>query len=173
MEPTGPDPISVPAPPRPLSASDLARAAVGGLIGALLGSVIWGFIVAATDYELGIVATGIGLLAGFGVVLLSRDKHGVPLQAIAAVCAVVGIVWGKYFTVVQVVKNELGGDVAPLFSSRSFDLFGAVFDEIFSGFDLLWVAFAVYAAWRIPAGQGFGRWAPGRGQPPAPTAPTV
>ena len=84
MEPTGPDPITVPAPPQPLSASDLTRAASGGLIGAILGGVIWGFIVAATDYELGIVATGIGLLAGFGVVLLCRNKHGMPLQVIAA-----------------------------------------------------------------------------------------
>jgi hypothetical protein len=48
-------------------------------------------------------------------------------------------------------------------------VFSENLDVVFSGFDVLWIVFAVYTAWRIPQGQGFGRWAPGRARPPTPS----
>jgi hypothetical protein len=159
----------VPSPPEPLSSGDLAMAAIGGLVGAIVGGLIWGLLVGATGTELGIVAIGIGVLAGFGVVLAARGKHGMPLQVIAGLAAVVGILFGKYFAFVQVVNKELGSGVASVFDGRTFSAFTEIIGELFSGFDVLWVVFAVYTAWRIPQGQGFGRWAPGRTRPPAPT----
>jgi hypothetical protein len=170
MEPTTPPPAPMPGPPPSLAPADVARALVGGLVGALLGGLIWGFIVGATGAEIGIAAIGVGALAGFGVVLLNRHRRGVPLQVIAAVCAIVGVGFGKYFAFVQVVNDELGAGTASLFSGRTFQAFTDLFGEIFSGFDVLWIVFAVYTAWRIPQGQGFGRWAPGRAQPPPPAA---
>jgi hypothetical protein len=170
MEPTTPPPAAVPGPPPPLAVADAVKALAGGLAGALLGGLIWGFIVGAIDTEIGIAAIGVGALAGFGVVLLNRDRRGVPLQVIAAACAVVGIGFGKYFAFVQVVNDELGAGTASVFSGRTFRAFTELFGEIVTGFDLLWIVFAVYTAWRIPQGQGFGRWAPGRAQPPPPAA---
>jgi hypothetical protein len=162
--------IEVPTPPEPLSNGDLATAAVGGLVGAIIGGLVWGFLVGATDTELGIVAIGVGVLAGFGVVLGARRKHGVPLQVIAGVTAVIGIVFGKYFAFVQIVNRELGSGTASIFDGRTFSAFTEVAGELFGGFDILWIVFAVYTAWRIPQGQGFGRWAPGRSRPPTPAA---
>jgi hypothetical protein len=159
----------VPSPPEPLSTGDMTLAAVGGLVGGIVGGLIWGWLVAATDTELGIVAIGVGVLAGFGVVLGARGKHGTALQVIAALAAVVGILFGKYFAFVQVVNKELGDGVASVFDGRTFSFFMDLFGDLFSGFDVLWIVFAVYTAWRIPQGQGFGRWAPGRTRPPAPT----
>ena len=161
--------LAVPTPPRPLSAADLALAAVGGLVGAIAGGLIWGLLVAAIDTELGIVAIGVGVLAGFGVVLAARGRHGVALQVIAAVCAAIGIVFGKYFAFVQVVNDQIGPGTASVFDGRTFSAFMDVLGDLFSGFDVLWIAFAVYTAWRIPQGQGFGRWAPGRARPPTPS----
>ena len=161
--------IAVPTPPEPLSAGDMAIAAIGGLVGAIVGGLIWGFLVAATDTELGIVAIGIGVLAGFGVVLGARRKHGTPLQVIAGVSAIVGIFFGKYFGFVQIVNRELGAGTASVFDGRTFSAFMEILGDLFSGFDVLWIVFAVYTAWRIPQGVGFGRWAPGRTRPPTPT----
>ena len=170
MDPGSQQPVTVPGPPEPLTTADLAKAVVGGLAGAIVGGVIWGLIVGATGTELGIVAIGVGVLAGFGVVLMSRSKRGAPLQVIAAVCAVAGILFGKYFAFVQIVNDELGAGTASLFSGRTFSAFTDVFGELVGGFDILWIVFAVYTAWRIPQGQGFGRWAPGRTQPPPPSS---
>ena len=168
MQPLDEGSVVVPTPPEPLTGSDLALAAVGGVLGAIVGGLIWGFLVAATDTELGIVAIGIGVLAGFGVVLGARRKHGVPLQVIAGVAALVGILFGKYFAFVQIVNEEFGSGVASVFDGRTFSAFTDIIGDVFNGFDVLWVVFAVYTAWRIPQGQGFGRWAPGRTRPPTP-----
>jgi len=109
------------------------------------------------------------VLAGFGVVLGARRKHGAPLQVIAAIAALVGILFGKYFAFVEVVNKQIGSDVASVFDGRTFSVFTENLGDVFTGFDLLWIVFAVYTAWRIPQGQGFGRWAPGRTRPPAPS----
>ena len=160
--------LTVPGPPRPLTITDMVVAAIGGLVGAAVGGLIWGLLVAVIDTELGIVAIGVGVLAGFGVVLAARGRHGVPLQLIAAVCAAVGIVFGKYFAFVQVVNDRFGPGTASVFDGRTFSAFMDVLGDLFGGFDVLWIVFAVYTAWRIPQGQGFGRWAPGRSRPPTP-----
>jgi hypothetical protein len=174
--PTSPPPSEwVPPPPEQAAAitppaatgPDLALALVGGLVGAIVGGIAWGYLVRSIDTELGIAAIGVGILAGFGVALLARGKRGVPLQVIAALAAALGILWGKYFTLVLVGRDLLreefgvGSDALPLFSGHTFSLFIETFSELFSGFDVAWIAFAVYTAWRIPAGQGFGRMAPG------------
>ncbi len=164
-----PPPPEQPAatPPPPLTGADLALALVGGLVGAIVGGIAWGYLVKSIDTELGIAAIGVGILAGFGVALLARGKRGAPLQVIAALAAALGILWGKYFGFVLVARDLLreefgvGSDALPLFSGDTFSLFTATFSELFGGFDVAWIAFAVYTAWRIPAGQGFGRMAPG------------
>lgn len=154
-------------PPSPATGADLSLALVGGLVGAIAGGIAWGSLVRSIDTELGIAAIAVGILAGFGVAILSRGKRGTPLQVIAALAAALGILWGKYFAFVlagrDVLKEEfgVGSEALPFFSGDTFSLFTETFPELFSGFDVAWIAFAVYTAWRIPAGQGFGRMAPG------------
>jgi hypothetical protein len=174
--PTSPPPPGwVPPPPEqpaattppPATGTDLALALGGGLVGAIVGGIAWGYLVRSIDTELGIAAIGVGILAGFGVVFLSRGTRGVSFQVVAALAAALGILWGKYFTLVLVGRDLLreefgvGGDALPVFSGDTFSLFTETFPELFSGFDVAWIAFAVYTAWRIPTGQGFGRMAPG------------
>jgi hypothetical protein len=158
----------VTGPPPPATGADLALALVGGLVGAIVGGIAWGYLVKSTERELGIAAIGVGILAGFGVALLARGKRGVPLQVIAALAAAVGILWGKYFAFVIVGREYLEGQFGinargalPLFSGETFSFFTDGFTDLFSGFDVAWIAFAVYTAWRIPAGLGFGRMVPG------------
>ena len=159
---------TAPAPPPPPTGRDIVLAIVGGLIGAIVGGIAWGYLVKSTETEIGIAAIGVGVLAGFGVALFARGKRGVPLQVIAAAAAGLGILWGKYFAFVLVGRDLLedrlgvaGRAELPLFSGETFSLFVDGFTDLFSGFDVAWIVFAVYTAFRIPAGQGFGRMAPG------------
>ena len=166
----------VPPPPEqpataavsPATGTDLALALVGGLAGAVIGGVAWGYLVKTTEMEIGIASIGVGILAGFGVTLLARGKRGAPLQVIAVLTAALGVLWGKYFAFVivgrEVLETDFGVDARgalPLFSGETFSFFTDAFTDLFSGFDVAWIAFAVYTAWRIPAGLGFGRMAPG------------
>jgi hypothetical protein len=169
------DPLAVPAPPPTTTPTDLARAAAGGLLGAIVGGLLWGLLVKATETEIGFAATGVGALAGFGTVFLARTRNRAPLQVISAGSAVCGILLGKYaafvFLAHALLEDRVGPGAAavlPFFSGDTVSLFLQGFGELFGGFDLLWVGLAVYTAWRIPAGRGFGRYAPSLRQPPAP-----
>jgi hypothetical protein len=92
----------------------------------------------------------------------------VPLSVTAALAATLGVLWGKYFAFVRIgqafVEERFpGSDIqVPVFSGRTFELFTEGFSELFSGWDVAWIALAIFTAWRIPQGKGFGRWAAGR-----------
>ena len=141
-------------PPSPLTepASSLFPAIAAGLVAALVGGIVWGLIVKISDYEVGFVAWGIGFVAGSAVVLATRGAKGRPLQVIAVVSALLGILLGKYLAFAFTVQDdaESVGDSIGLLSGDMFSLFRNNLDVVFSFFDLLWVGFAVFTAWRIP-----------------------
>jgi hypothetical protein len=140
MEATGP----IREEPRPL-----ALALLAGLVAAIVGGVVWGYVVKLSDYEVGIVAWGIGLLVGVAVAIVSRAR-GPVLQAIAVVCALAGILLGKYLSYALIAQEELdavGVDIG-LFSSDMWSFFRDDLDFVFGWFDLLWIGLAVYTAWR-------------------------
>ena len=141
-------------PPSPLTepSPSLLPAIAAGLAAALVGGIIWGLIVKISDYEVGFVAWGIGFVAGSAVVLATRGAKGRPLQLIAVVSALLGILLGKYLSFAFGVQEEAdaAGVSIGLLSSDMFRLFRENLDIVFSFFDLLWVGFAVFSAWRIP-----------------------
>jgi hypothetical protein len=141
-------------PPSPVTepASSLLPAIAAGLAAALVGGIVWGLIVKITDYEVGFVAWGIGFIAGSAVVAATRGAKGPRLQVIAVVSALLGILLGKYLAFAFTVQDdaESVGDSIGLLSGDMFSLFRNNLDVVFSFFDLLWVGFAVFTAWRIP-----------------------
>lgn len=139
----------------------LVPAILAGLAAAVAGGIAWALIAVTTDYEIGFAALGIGVLAGYAVVLATRGRKGLPLQVTAIVSSLLGIALGKYFTYVwdlkDAVRDEFGDEAADsigFLDSEVIDLFVEDADRVFGGYDLLWAAFAVYAAWRIPRAMG-------------------
>ncbi len=143
--------------PEPVTASALPGALIGGAVAAIVGGAAWGLITAITRWEIGYVAWGIGLLAGFGVVMGSGGRRGTPLQLVAVASAVLGILIGKYFTFFQALKEwvaeEQGAEVAAeltMISVSGFQFFLGNIGVMLSGFDAIWVLLAVGTAWGIP-----------------------
>ncbi len=139
------------------TAASLVPAALGGLGAAVVGGVVWALIVRESEYELGVVAWGIGLLAGLAVLTLARGRRGLPLQVVAVAAALVGIALGKYLSYVWVAKDiveaEFGAGAASeigVFSSDTMRFFVEDLGQILSAWDLLWVGLAAYTAWRVP-----------------------
>ena len=138
------------------AASVYVPAILAGLAAAIAGGVVWGLIVKSTDYEVGFVAWGIGFIVAMAILFATRGRRGVPLQAIAIACALLGIAIGKYLSfawvISDVAKEQTGGVVDfPVFSRDTLDLF---FDEIglvFDWIDLLWAGLAVFTAWKTLA----------------------
>jgi hypothetical protein len=149
-------------------------ALLAGIVAAVVGGVAWGLIVKWSDYEIGFAAWGIGFLTGIAVLTATRGVRGLPFQAIAVGCALLGILIGKYLAfvwVIQEVADEQTGGAAsfPIFSSDTVDLFLDELGLVFDWIDLLWVGFAVYTAWRALQPQEAGPApveAPEKPQPP-------
>lgn len=134
---------------------------IGGALAALTGGVAWGLIVARIDFEIGFMAWGLGLLAGFGVVLFARGKKGTVLQTIAVVTSVAGIALGKYVLFAEILRKvaleRAGAEAAArvtVLSAKIFGIFLQNLPQILSPYDGLWVVLAVLTAWRIPKGLG-------------------
>jgi len=129
----------------------------GGLVAAVVGGFLWGLIVILSEYEIGIAAWGIGFLAGFAVVRFAGGAKGMPLQVVAVVSSLLGIVIGKYISYAyffkQAVSDRFDVDISYL-DSEIFRAFRENLTDVFGGFDLLWAALAVMTAWRLTRPSG-------------------
>jgi hypothetical protein len=140
-----PSPITEPS-------GSLVPAIAAGLAAAILGGLVWGLIVKITDYEVGIVAWGIGFVAGTAVVFATRGGKGRNLQVIAVLSALLGVLLGKYLSYAFIVQERLdaAGTSVGILSSDMFRSFLDDLSNVFGFFDLLWIGFAVFTAWRVP-----------------------
>ena len=136
--------------PEPIPARAIYKGALGGAIAAAVGAAAWGLIVWVTDYEIGFAAVGIGLLVGWAVLMASGRRKGFPLQIIAVLLSVMGILVGKYVAVYLVLRDFLGDGLALMYP-LIFELITQSPEEFFSLFDLLWLGLAIYSAWRFLA----------------------
>ncbi len=139
----------------------LVPALLGGLIAAVIGGAIWGGIAIWTGYEIVYVAWGVGLFCGFGVVMMSKGQRGMSLQIVAVISGILGILIGKYMIVHNIVTTVVGEDqgaaaaeAISLFSMDMASFFVTNLGSVASGFDLLWIALAVFTAWSIPKASG-------------------
>jgi hypothetical protein len=128
-------------------------AVLAGVVAAILGAVVWGLIVKWTDYEVGFVAWGIGFLVGIAVLAGTRGARGLVFQVVAVLCALLGIVLGKYLSFAwvlqEVAERETQGALEiPVLSMDTVDLFLDELGTVFDWIDLLWAGLAVYTAWR-------------------------
>jgi len=132
----------------------LPLAGLAGLAGAVVGAAAWAALTAATGLEIGYAAVGVGLLAGLGVKLGARRRRGGWLPHLAVGIALLGLLLAKYFVFVYLLadatRGQPGTGVLPLLIA-SLVLFPSMLVRMVSPFDLLWVLFAVSAAWRMPA----------------------
>ena len=143
-----------PAVARETGAATVATAAVAGAVAAVAGAILWGLVVRWSGYEIGVAAWAIGFVVGSAVVLGGGGRRGITLQVLSVALAVAGVVLGKYLAFVWGFNEEakdLGLPVRlSLLSRDTLDFFVDRDSEVWGWFDLVWLAFAVYTAYRIP-----------------------
>jgi signal peptidase I len=143
------EPPPAPTPARADESGSTGLAMLAGLLVAVAGGIAWGFISKYTDYEVGIVAWGIGFTVGIAVERAAGGRRSADLQAIAIVTALIGVLIGKYLGfafAVQEAEQEFGTQTG-LLSGEMFSLFRQNLGEVFSLYDVLWTALAVASAW--------------------------
>jgi hypothetical protein len=117
-----------------------------GLVGAVVGAAVWAAIAVIGEVEIGYVAVLVGFLAGLGV-RVGAGQPGRGLQVLAVGLALVGLVLAKLGMIAGIAMDAGVSPFAP--EVRAF--LGEHLGEMLSPFDLLWIALAVGAAWKVPA----------------------
>jgi hypothetical protein len=84
---------------------NLVRGAIAGIAAGMVGAGLWAGVVYFTDYELGIVAWGIGALVGGAVWLGIEQRGNTTSGGIAAAIAVAAILLGKWGWITLVVDD--------------------------------------------------------------------
>jgi hypothetical protein len=124
---------------------------LGAIAGAVLGAIAWGAITAATHFQIGYMAVGVGFLAGYGMRVLGGGRDRLD-GVLAGVVAFVGCVLGNLLTVVIEFAphdNAHRGIVElTLLVVLNPKLAWFMLSENFSIMDVLFYALAVYAGYR-------------------------
>lgn len=127
-----------------------------GIVVALIGGYIWSLISIGTGYEIGYMATGLGILCGYVVHLASGKKKGTPFVQIALVSSIFGIVMGKFFMahyyLHEAIIEKYGSYYASLIPTYSWLYIKYSFitiPDLFSGYDILWGGLACLGVARI------------------------
>lgn len=104
------DAVAVPAaaPAQPATMSDLLGGLLAGVVAAVLATAIWYGVVAATHFQVGIVAIAVGFIVGQGVVLGARRRTSIALVAISVVLTLLALVVSEYLIVAYFVGQEYG-----------------------------------------------------------------
>jgi hypothetical protein len=134
----------------------VGRAIGAAALAAVVGASLWALMVIVTDHSFGIAAAGLGILSGRLVYGATGGWRGVLPFAAAAVSVVVAVVVGKYAAFAYLIHRDAeqrfgarGANFYGYLSTHTWTAFHSDLGSIFGGFDLLWVAFGLFAAWRI------------------------
>lgn len=91
---------------------------IGALIGGAIGASIWAAISYFFNYEIGLIAWGIGAMVGVGATIgpVEGQGGGAIMGAMAAIVAMASVAGGKYAASYFAVQDAYGGifDAAPM-----------------------------------------------------------
>jgi hypothetical protein len=103
---------------------------IAGAIGGLVGGAIWAGISYATNYEIGWIAWGVGLLVGVCVrVSAGEHEEGFAPGLTAAVVAIVAVLGGKY-AAYSMQAASVRGEILPVLAVDADDVIMSFADEI-------------------------------------------
>lgn len=118
------------------------------LLWATGGALLWGAIVYFTGYNIALIAIAIGWLAGYGA---SRGGRHRTAQKIGAGCAAFGYFLGQTGALFGLIVAEGGFPPPEHIPAIMPVIFIMVLKMTFSSISVVFLGFAVYEGWRIPA----------------------
>ena len=130
-----------------------ANAALGAVLGGMIGVLAWWGFTVLTHWALGLLAVAIGFLVGYGTLRFAGGKRSAGLQSLSIAVALVSYFCATYLVNMTRINKALAekGDAFRVgFPPESLDLFLRVVTASFGLMDFVFLAIAVYEAWKIP-----------------------
>lgn len=82
-------------------------AVLGGLVAAILSALVWFAVVAISNYQLGLLAVGVGWIVAQGVMFGAGRKRGPILQVTSVVITLIAMAVSEYLIVRHVINQIL------------------------------------------------------------------
>ena len=126
---------------------NLTGGLLAGIVAALLGAVTWGAITAATNYQIGWMAIGVGFLVGIAV---RKFGQGIDMAfgVMGAALALFGCLVGNIFTACIQIANSFDVGYLEVLGSLDFGMIVEIMAETFHPMDLLFYGIAMYAGYK-------------------------
>jgi hypothetical protein len=132
---------------------DYPKATAGALLGGAAGALAWWGFTVLTHIAFGLFAVAIGFLAGRGAVIFSGGKRSRGLQVISVGAAILSYAVATYLVNRTFINNALAAQGEAFrveLTPQSVGLFVRVVAADLGVMDLVFLAIAVWEAWRIP-----------------------
>ena len=129
------------------------NAAVGAVLGGVIGVLAWWGFTALTHWAVGLLAVAIGFLVGYGAVRFSGGKRSAGLQLLSISVALASYFCATYLvnmTFINKAFADEGNAFRIGFPPSSLDVLVRVVTAGFGVMDLVFLAIVVYEAWKIP-----------------------
>jgi len=127
---------------------NLSLGIVGGLGAAIAGAVVWALITALTQYQIGFMAIGVGLLVGYAVRRMGQGVDPV-FGYFGAGLSLLGCVIGNILTTCIITSQQEGIALSQVLASLNPAVAVEIMKYTFSPIDLLFYGLAVYYGYKF------------------------
>jgi hypothetical protein len=128
-------------------------AAIGAVLGGVVGSVLWWGLTVVTKIAFGLAAVGIGWLVGQGTVRFAGGKRSTGLQVLAVVVSLASFAVASYLVNMTFINEELarrGVEQRVPFPPPSLAGMVEIVALGFGVMDAVFVGILIWQAWVIP-----------------------
>ena len=126
----------------------LGYAIIGGFFLSIICALLWAVITVSTEYQIGFMAIGVGVVVGLGVRFFGAGIDTI-YGIIGAFFALLGCLLGNLFSQVGFTANAESISYLQTLSLIDFETMISIYKETFSGIDLLFYGFAVFEGYKF------------------------
>ncbi|MBI3029168.1 MAG: hypothetical protein HYY64_06630 [Candidatus Rokubacteria bacterium] len=126
----------------------MVRGFLAGVAAAGLGAALWALITAATNYQIGFMALGVGFLVGYAVRAAGKGVDA-GFGILGAILTLAGCLAGNLLAACIIASREMGVPLSAILAGLTPALAGRVLRATFQVTDLLFYAIAVYEGYRF------------------------
>lgn len=119
-----------------------------GMVGALLGAVVWAFITVVSQFQIGWMAIGIGFLVGFAIRKFGKGLDKTYGYAGAAL-SLFGCLLGNLLAVCGMLAAEKNVSIFAVLASLDLQTVQTLMKVTFSPMDLLFYGIATYEGYKL------------------------
>ena len=121
---------------------------IGGILAAFIGAAVWAVVTALTNYQVGFMAIGVGILVGY---VVRRAGQGIDpvFGYVGAALALLGCVVGNLLTTCVIASMKEGVPFMEIIGGLNFNVAIEIMKYTFSPIDLVFYGLALYYGYKF------------------------